>query len=196
MSDAKGIFNRDDLTMGLRALIASLDETDEPAELRIVGGAAIALAYNAARGSTVDIDAVLSPRDAVLTAAAAVADAHAWVANWLNDKAEIFLPDGFGKRGAEWALVAAVGKVKVYVASAEMLLAMKMKAAMRRGVRELNDLRVLLALTGVTSIEEADELLDAFYPADALTGKTREIVQIALDTRPVGHTAPAVPPLA
>lgn len=130
MSGVPGVFDRDDLTMGLRELISALHATGEQSTVRIVGGAAISLAYNAERASTIDIDALLTPRDAVLTAAAAVADKHAWVANWLNDKAQMFFPDGFGQRSP-----------------------------------------------------------------DALTGPARAIVQIALDTRPRGHTAPEVPTL-
>lgn len=195
MSVPQGVFDRDDLIAGLRDLIIALDVTGERASLRIVGGAAIALAYNAGRASTVDIDAALIPRDVVLAAAAGVAAEHAWVADWINDKAEIFIPDGFGQRDAEWVLIAAVGNVEVYVASAETLLVMKLKAAMRRGLREVGDLRILLELTGITSVDEADELLDAFYPTDSLTEKARDIVQIALDTRPQGHVAPEVPAL-
>ena len=75
-----------------------LDASGEEAQLRIVGGAAISLAYNAERAATVDIDAVLSPRDVVLEAAGRIARRNSWVADWLNDAARIFVPDGFGQR--------------------------------------------------------------------------------------------------
>ena len=60
---------RDDLEYGVKEVIHRLQERGEPAELRIIGGAAIALWHNAARGATQDIDAVLSPADAILDAA-------------------------------------------------------------------------------------------------------------------------------
>lgn len=195
MSAARTLFDREALVRGLRDLVAALDATGEDVRLQIVGGAAISFAYNSDRGSTVDIDAVLTPRDVVLSAAEGIAALHGWVADWLNDAARIFVPEGFGRRGAEWVLIAEVGKVEVYVASAEMLLAMKLKATIRRGLREVNDLRILLALTGIGSVDEADALLDAFYPADGLTEKARQIVQIALDTRPTQYRVPEVPPL-
>lgn len=195
MSTPRTLFTREDLTSVLRELTTALDATGEEVRLRIVGGAAISFAYNADRGSTVDIDALLSPRNVVLGAAENIAALHGWVADWLNDAARIFIPEGFGQRAAEWVLMARVGKVEVYVASAETLLAMKLKAVIRRGLREVNDLRILLTVTGVDSVDEADALLDAFYPGDALTEKARQIVQIALDTRPSQHVAPQVPSL-
>ncbi|WP_366513418.1 nucleotidyl transferase AbiEii/AbiGii toxin family protein [Herbiconiux sp.] len=63
---------RDDLTTGLRELVAALAESPEPVRLRLVGGAAISLVYDADRRSTVDIDGSLSPRGAVLDVARVV----------------------------------------------------------------------------------------------------------------------------
>lgn len=187
--------DRDDIVAGLRDVVLALDATGEEARIRIVGGAAISLAYNAARGSTVDIDALLTPREAVLDVARGVGAGHGWPADWFNDAARIFVPEGFGRRGAEWTTIAAVGRVEISVASAETLLAMKLKATIRRGLRELDDLRILLGLTGVVSVDAAEDILDAFYPADGLTDRAREIVQVALDTAPQGHVAPEVPRL-
>lgn len=196
MTETRTLFTRDELTAGLRELIAALAHTGEAVQLRIVGGAAISLAYNAARASTVDIDAVLTPRDVILDAASTIADKRGWVKDWLNDSARIFVPEGFGHRTPEWIPLPSPEGVDVFVASAETLLAMKLKAAMRRGLREVADLRVLLAITGIGSVDEADELLDAFFPSDALTEKARQVVQIALDTMPAGHVPPALPSLA
>ena len=196
MSGTRILLDREDLSAGLRELVAALASTGEAAQLKIVGGAAIALAYNGDRASTVDIDAVLSPRDIVLDAAGLVAERHGWVADWLNDAARIFVPEGYGQRGAEWKLIAVSGAVEVFVASVDTLLAMKLKAVIRRGVRELEDLRVLPALSGTSTVDAADDLLDAFCPADALTEKVPQIVQVALDSPPRAHIVPAIPLIA
>lgn len=195
MTEPQTLFTRDDLTTGLRELITGLHATGEPVQIRIVGGAAISLAYNADRSSTVDIDAVLTPRDVVLDVAGDIAERHGWAQDWLNDAASLFVPEGYGQRAPEWVPVAVAGQVEMFVASAETLLAMKLKTCNRRGLREVNDLRILLALTAVRSLDDADELLDAFWPADALSAKGRQVVQIALDTLPADHVPPEVPTL-
>lgn len=76
--DARGArpvvtLGRADLERGLRALVSKLEASGVDARIQIVGGAAIALAYNAARRETVDIDAVVSPRDVVIASSAEIA---------------------------------------------------------------------------------------------------------------------------
>jgi len=195
MSDPRTLFTRDDLTAGLRELIRALAETSEPVQVRIVGGAAISLAYNADRASTFDIDAALTPRDVVLDAATDIADRHGWVTDWINDAATLFLPPDTGRRRARWVPIAVSGQVEVFVASAETLLAMKLKSVGRRGAREVNDLRFLLALCSVTSLDGAVKHVKAFYPGATLDDRSRQFVQAALDSLPSDHPAPALPDL-
>lgn len=97
--DARGArpvvtLGRDDLERGLRALVSKLEASGVDARIQIVGGAAIALAYNAARRETVDIDAVVSPRDVVIASSAEIAADRGWSSDWLNDSAAQFLPSG------------------------------------------------------------------------------------------------------
>lgn len=191
----KSRFDRDDITAGLRALIAQLQAAGVSATIRIVGGAAISLAYNADRGLTVDIDAEVIPRDVVIETAGQLADKLDWDKEWLNDAAHQFFPDGFGQRSAEWVPIYSGSGVDVYVASAETLLAMKLKAAQRRGAREVNDLRVLLTLTGLSTVEQAEELYSAFYPADAFTDKAVALIEAVLRSLPESHHAPEPPTL-
>lgn len=84
-------FNRDDLIRGLRQLVATLRERGEPAGIRIIGGAALSLRYFDRR-TTEDIDAKLHPPAAALAAAAEIANANGWPADWLNTKADHFIP--------------------------------------------------------------------------------------------------------
>ncbi|WP_087132589.1 hypothetical protein [Microbacterium esteraromaticum] len=180
---------RDELEFGLKEIVQRLEERGEPAELRIVGGAAISLWHNAARGATQDIDAALSPADAVLDVAKEVAVEQGWPDDWVNDKAQIFLPSGMGARGEEWETVYASGTVTVKVASLDMLIAMKLYAAQRRARREYEDLRVLLAERGISSMAEAEALFEDFYPGDDLNDTAYRILGIALENpeRPAVH---------
>lgn len=180
---------RDELEFGLKEIVQRLEERGEPAELRIVGGAAISLWHNASRGATQDIDAALSPADAVLDVAKEVAVEQGWPDDWVNDKAQIFLPSGMGARGEEWETVYTSGTVTVKVASLDMLIAMKLYAAQRRARREYEDLRVLLAERGISSLAEAEALFESFYPDDGLNDTAYRILGIALENpeRPAVH---------
>lgn len=180
---------RDELEFGLKEIVQRLEERREPAELRIVGGAAISLWHNASRGATQDIDAALSPADAILVVAKEVAVEQGWPDDWVNDKAQIFLPSGMGARGEEWETAYESGTVTVKVASLDMLIAMKLNAAQRRARREYEDLRVLLAERGISSQAEAEALFEDFYPGDDLNDTAYRILGIALENpeRPAVH---------
>src|SRR5271156_5607662 len=75
---------REDIRALLDDLSAELAERGARAELFLVGGAALAVAYDAMR-ATRDLDAVFIPTDVVRQAAAAVAEREGLAQDWLND---------------------------------------------------------------------------------------------------------------
>lgn len=193
--DHRPTLTRDDIVAGLRELIAELASRGQTARIRLVGGAAIALTVDADRPSTVDIDAPLDPTGPVLEAAAAIAARHGWRADWINDAATMFLPNGLGRRTPEWRTVHQGPHVTVQVASPDTLLAMKLHAAQRRGNRDASDLAALLPLCGITSLEAAEQLYEDFYPGDELTERSQQLVRRLLDTNQPAKSQPVVPPL-
>ncbi|NKF33652.1 hypothetical protein HER21_45335, partial [Pseudomonas sp. BGM005] len=84
--------------------------------------------------------------------AARIAAERGWPVDWMNDRAKIFLPEGVG-RSAEWVTLYDRDGILVQAGSPAMLLAMKLRAVERRGLRDIDDVAVLLAVTG---IETAD----------------------------------------
>jgi hypothetical protein len=90
---------RDEILAALTALGADLAERGLVADLYVVGGAAIALAYDERR-ATRDIDAVFAPKNVVYAAAARVGAALDLPDGWLNDAVKGFLqgPDTFPTR--------------------------------------------------------------------------------------------------
>jgi Nucleotidyltransferase of unknown function (DUF6036) len=82
---------RDDIRTLLDELSAELAARGARAELFLVGGAALAVAYDATR-STRDLDAVFIPSDVVRQAASAVAAREDLAEDWLNDAVKGFLP--------------------------------------------------------------------------------------------------------
>jgi hypothetical protein len=82
---------REDIRALLDNLSAELEARGARAELFLVGGAALAVAYNATR-ATRDLDAVFIPADVVRQAAAVVAGREGLAEDWLNDAVKGFLP--------------------------------------------------------------------------------------------------------
>ncbi|MFD1722411.1 nucleotidyl transferase AbiEii/AbiGii toxin family protein [Amnibacterium endophyticum] len=189
--DRPQTLTRADLITGLRELLAELRTAGTGARIRIVGGAAIALTLQAERPATVDIDGPLEPAAPVLDAARRVAGRHGWRTDWINDAAAAFIPTGYGDRTAEWTTVYDDHQVLVQIASPETLLAMKLHAAQRRGNRDARDLAVLLPHCGIATTDDAEQLYEDYYPGDALTPRTLQLVDQILAAAP---TTPSTPP--
>jgi hypothetical protein len=87
---------RDEIMKALAALGSDLAERGLTADLYVVGGAVIALAYDERR-ATRDIDAVFAPKNEVYAAAVRVGVALDLPDGWLNDAVKGFLqgPDSF-----------------------------------------------------------------------------------------------------
>ncbi|WP_299091298.1 hypothetical protein [uncultured Microbacterium sp.] len=136
-----------------------------------------------------DLDAELTPETTILEAAHHVAVAFTWQEDWLNSAAVHFLPSGFGERTAEWSVLHEQNGIVVEVATAETLLAMKLFACQRRRRRELPDLRVLLPLCGIATIDDAEKHLGMYYPGEEFTLAAAAVVQAALDDPAIPQTA-------
>lgn len=157
---------REDLIRGVNAVITKLREAGEPAGIRIVGGAALAIRYFDRR-TTSDVDAQLIPEEPILRASAQVAMEQGWAEDWLNSKAATFVP-AFSA-DVEWEVLYQDETVTVVVASAEALLVMKLNAS-RLG-RDEQDIATLLSICGVSNMEEAEELMDKYYLGEGLSDK-------------------------
>ena len=163
--------DRDDLIRGLNAVIEKLRAAGQPAGIRIVGGAALALRYFDRR-TTSDIDAQLQPAGPILAVAAQVAIENGWPADWLNTNASIFIPSYGADPG--WETIYSSDGITVEVASSPALLAMKLNAS--RPGRDTQDLAQLLAMCEIADIDAAEELLGQFYPGDGLPDKALRLL--------------------
>lgn len=183
--------DRDDLIRGINAVKVKLRAADQPAGIRIVGGAALALRYFD-RPTTADIDAHLQPEQPIVAAAVAVADDNGWPHDWLNSNATIFIP-AYGA-DPEWDMLYASEDITVEVASPRALLAMKLNAS--RPGRDVQDIANLLAICGIYDIDAAEDLLNDFYPGAGLPDKAlRLLAPIFAHGLPAVPVAPPAPPL-
>lgn len=140
------------------------------AQLFVVGGAAMALAYEEGR-TTRDVDALFVPAPEVRQAAEAIGAARGLEPDWLNDAAKGFLPG----QDEHPATVFESESLLVQVASPEYLLAMKLHAS--RDERDLNDAATLFGVLGYTTLEQGIDLLTSTYPTDRLLPRHRYVVQ-------------------
>ncbi len=115
--------DREQILETLRALGVLLAERGLRGEMYVVGGAAIALAYDERR-STRDIDAVFEPKMEIYAAAAELADRLGLPPGWLNDAVKGFL----GGTDPNASPVLDVPGLRCLAASPRVLLALKMLA--------------------------------------------------------------------
>lgn len=151
-----GALGREDLLALLQELADELAARGASATLFVVGGAAMSIAFDARR-STHDIDAAFEPSREVRAAAAAVAARHSLDEDWLNDGTKGFMPGT--DPGASLALD--TPSLRVGLASAEYLLAMKIQAA--RVEQDFDDIRTLYDVLGLTTVEEGIEVATRYY---------------------------------
>ena len=170
MTEYRGDLSAEDI----RGLLAQVGELLQArgleASVYVVGGAAMALEFESRR-TTRDVDAAIrSEREGFWEAAAEVAARNGLSPDWVNENAAAFMTNEPDVAQTEISLPG----VRVAVASAEHLLAMKLRA-MRQ--RDMDDLEVLVRRMGIETPEQAaaihDRLFDESYigsidPGEAL----------------------------
>lgn len=159
-------FTRARIVSALEALGKELTSVGVRGQIFIVGGAAMALAYSTRR-VTKDIDAVFEPKNAIYAAAARVAEDLGLPEGWLNDAVKGFMPNA----DEHPRPIPDVVGIEVTTASPRYLLAMKLMA-MRFGEDE-DDIEILLRECGVSSAQEALDLVKHIYPLQEPPAKTR-----------------------
>src|ERR1035441_1210525 len=126
---------REEIRALLDDLSAELAARGARAELFLVGGAALAVAYDATR-ATRDLDAVFVPAGIVRQAATAVAEHRGLTEDWLNDAVKGFLPGPDPDAQRFYSSDSLI----VDVASPRYLLATKLAAARAQNRRAISPL--------------------------------------------------------
>ncbi|WJK32326.1 DUF6036 family nucleotidyltransferase [Solwaraspora sp. WMMA2065] len=140
------------------------------ADIFVVGGAAMALAYDAKR-VTRDVDAMFVPHGVVLDEARAVADELGLPPWWLNEQASVYVS---GKEDPGRRRVFDHPGIRVMAASPEHIFAMKALAAR---ARDVDDLRTLAALAEVATVDDAVRLCRDFYPDEAISPRAMGVIR-------------------
>jgi len=153
----------------LSLLAGRLDSRGLKGEMYVVGGAAIALAFDERR-STRDIDAVFEPKRVIYDAAAAIAAERGLDEGWLNDAVKGFLtgPD------VEAIPILDLPGLSVATASPRIILAMKVLA--HRPGEDDEDVRLLAGQLGLTTSAEVLAVAADVY-GDRLDAAARFFVE-------------------
>jgi hypothetical protein len=162
--------DRERILLVLKRLSEELRQDDVKAEIFLVRGAAIALAY-AQRQVTRDLDAIFKPSSAVREAASRIAAELSLRDDWLNDAVKLYLPG----EDPESKVMFRSPSLTVAVASPRYLLAMKLLAA--RVDADVEDIKLLYELCGFTTAEEGFDLVERMYPKSLIPPRTQFLLE-------------------
>ena len=140
------------------------------ADLYVFGGAAMALAYDARR-ATRDIDAVFQPHGVVVEEANAVAVELGLPNWWLNEQASVYVARGEDTNAPR---VFDHPGLRVWAASPEHLLAMKVLAARRR---DADDIRFLVKHLHLSSADDVLALCAEIFPEEPVPDRVRLVLE-------------------
>jgi predicted nucleotidyltransferase len=170
MSETDPLLDRAAIQDAFRLLGDRLLRRGVVADIYVIGGAAMALAYDARR-ATRDIDAVFQPHGVVLEEARAVADELGLPPWWLNEQASAYVAPGGDSAAPR---VFDHPGLRVSAASPEHLLAMKVLAARRR---DIEDISYLVKHLGLSSTAEVLEVCAAVFPEEPIPDRAKMVIE-------------------
>lgn len=153
----------------LEELARALSSKGIEGRLFMVGGAAMALAFDARRMSR-DIDGVFEPKSEIYRAATEVAVTLDLPDDWLNDAVKGFVP---GTDPDAVPIFVRPG-LALSAASARFLLAMKLRSS--RPEQDVDDITFLAALLGLDTAEQVLRVAADRYSLDELPPRARFLV--------------------
>lgn len=153
--------NTREIKKALEKLNEKLKEKGILGEVGLYGGAVMCMALDA-RESTKDIDDIFYPKADIYKAIKIVAEELGIEEDWLNDAVKGFMSDNNEK----------LTNLNIYVASPQYMFAMKALSCRMDNKNELNDIKFLIDYLGITSIEQAEDIIYEFYPRKRLLPKT------------------------
>ena len=151
-----------------------LGELGARADVFLVGGAAMAVAYDARR-ATRDLDAVFAPTETVRAVVAGIAQDRDLPLDWLNDAVKGYLPGP----DPDARVFFESDSLRVDVASPKYLLAMKLMSA--RPGADMDDIRTLYRLCGFTTVEQGLQVVTRAFPSSRILPKTEYLLGEIVD---------------
>ena len=153
-------FSKDSLEAALRELSRELRWRRVRAHIYVIGGAGMALGFDDRR-HTMDVDALIKKgHGPVVDAVRRIGRRRGWPETWLDEEAVPAIPRG---RDGRARTVYGDRNLVVTAASAEHLLAMKVRAAR---IKDRKDIAFLAKRLGLSSGREVFDIHDKVFPHD------------------------------
>jgi len=165
------MLTREEAEAALEDLSTELEQRERHSKIYIVGGAALMLGFGT-RDATKDIDAVITPRGEIMPVVLEIARRRNLTDDWLNSAAAMYVPPW--PEDPNPRILISTEHVQISIASADMLLAMKIHAS--RGRQDIEDLRFLLAEVGINDYQEAVSHFERFYEEDSIKDRAIKIL--------------------
>jgi hypothetical protein len=174
------LFDRATIERALAALDEELRSRRVRADIHLVGGAAMLLAYGE-RPATRDLDGTWEPDTPVREAAWAVAARLGLPRSWLNNQVSVYM----SARAAPGRTVYHGTHLRVMVTPAEHLLAMKVMAS--RPASDADDIRTLIEVLGIKTRTAVLDLVHEHFPDDPAPARALDLLEdIVSDVEPGG----------
>lgn len=180
---SKPYYSKEILVKALSRMSEIAEAENIQLQLCVFGGAAMMLAYDA-RDVTKDVDAILLPREAGQRIASMVAAELNLSDDWLNDEVGMFLSHSDEAKTIEFTLpdVSRSG-LKITRPTAKYLLALKVNACRKQigsYKGDEDDIKVLLRITKVGSVEEIEDVVNRFFPDTVIPVEDRLLLNAIL----------------
>jgi hypothetical protein len=174
------LFDRQTLEQALNELGRRAHTEGKTIEIAIYGGSALMLTYDW-RLATRDVDAVFeADKQTIRRLAHQIAEERDWDPNWLNDGVKGFLSAADQNPEIKRLFRTYPSEdepgLRVMLPRPEYLFAMKCRAMRIGGVEasvDIDDIRHLAKEIGLTTAQEALDLVTTFYPDRLIEPKTR-----------------------
>lgn len=176
---SRPFLGREDILSALAAVADVLAAEGIDGRIYVVGGAAMAIAYQRDR-VTRDVDAVFAPAAAVRAAAVAVAVERGLPDDWLNDAVKGFVPG----TDPEQVPVFSRPGLEVGAASARVMLGMKVLAV--RVELDADDIETLARILDLRTADEVLQVVTSLYPAAMIPPRSQFLVQELFTSRTEG----------
>jgi hypothetical protein len=144
-------------------------------EVCIYGGAVMCLVFKA-RPATKDVDAIFEPVKYIRQAISKIAVRHNLRQDWLNLAVKMFVVKH------EKKILFDFPHLKVYVPTADYLLAMKVLAS-RANTQDRSDIEFLINELKLEKIEQVLEILSEFYPNKKVKPESRFLLEEIFEDR-------------
>ena len=160
----------------LRELAKRLNADEVEATFYLMGGAAMCIGYLPDRRQTDDVHVKVEGFERIEPIVQAIAGERGYRPDWVNTSASKLISQMNDE--ADWVLWERLGAVTFYIASAPLLLAMKVAAA--RPNRDITDIERLLVLLNIKTWDEIQENFEHYLPGELPTLKAESLVRAIL----------------